>query len=157
MPKNNSLKLPQMSKLTLVFKNELHLNIDLNFDHQMSLRVNDGIKNNCLKFLKHAFPLVFNEFYHKRWNLRKNNSFDVLLIGAHPELYFFPWDVFCLSEHPFNQIQACNLRTFTIKLYFNDITKLFYVNLHLIFLNLYIQFTDFKDFEYFYCSPRSLP
>ncbi len=33
----NCLKLPQMSNECLCWKNEIHLNIDLNFDHQMSL------------------------------------------------------------------------------------------------------------------------
>jgi hypothetical protein len=37
MQENNCLKLPQMSNLHWCWKNEPHLNVDYNFDHQMSL------------------------------------------------------------------------------------------------------------------------
>ncbi len=37
MQKNNCFTLPQMSNKHWRWKNELHLNVDLNFDHQMSL------------------------------------------------------------------------------------------------------------------------
>jgi hypothetical protein len=41
----------------MVLKNEQHLNIDYNFDHQMSLSKSKcWYSNNCLQFLKHAVP-----------------------------------------------------------------------------------------------------
>jgi len=43
---------------------EQHLNIDQNFDHQMSLSKSKcWYSNNCLHFLKHAVPLNNNLFY----------------------------------------------------------------------------------------------
>ncbi len=56
MKENSCLKLPQMSN-TGVEKNELHSNIDLSFDHQMSLcKSKCWYSNNCLHFLKCAVP-----------------------------------------------------------------------------------------------------
>jgi len=41
-----------------VLKNEQHLNIDYNFNHQMSLSKSKCLySNNCLQFLKRAVPL----------------------------------------------------------------------------------------------------
>jgi hypothetical protein len=54
----NSLKLSQMSNSHWCWKNELHLNVDLNFDPQMSLsKGKSWYSNNCLHFLKCAVPL----------------------------------------------------------------------------------------------------
>ncbi len=59
MQENSCLKMPQMYKLTLVLKNEQHLNIEWNFDCQMSLSKSKyWYSKNCLHFLKQAVPLV---------------------------------------------------------------------------------------------------
>ncbi len=51
-----------------VEKNELHLNIDLNFDHQMSLSKSKCWQsNNCLQYLKCAVPLA--EIYQKQFKM----------------------------------------------------------------------------------------
>ncbi len=53
MQENNCLKLPQMSNEHWCWKNEQHLNIDYNFDHQMSLsKIKCWYSNNCLNFFK---------------------------------------------------------------------------------------------------------
>jgi len=60
MQENNSLKLPQLSKYHWCWKNELHINKYLNFDHQMSLSKSKcWYSNYCLHFSKHVVPLVF--------------------------------------------------------------------------------------------------
>ncbi len=52
----------------MVLKNEHHLNIDLNLDHQISLgESNCWYSNNCLHFLKCGAPFIFqndNNFCH---------------------------------------------------------------------------------------------
>ena len=55
---NNCLKLPQMSNKHWCWKNEQHLNINDNFDHQMSLSKSKcWYSNNCLHFSKRTVPL----------------------------------------------------------------------------------------------------
>jgi hypothetical protein len=51
MQDNNCLRLPQMSNKHWCWKNEQYLNIDFNFDHQMSLSKSKWLySNNCLHF-----------------------------------------------------------------------------------------------------------
>ncbi len=58
MQENSSLKLPQISNQPWCLKNEQHLNMDYNFEYQMSLNKSKCLySNNCLHFLKHAVPL----------------------------------------------------------------------------------------------------
>jgi hypothetical protein len=57
---NSCLKLPQISNQLWRLKIERHLNMDYNFDHQMSLSKSKRLySNNCLCFLKLAVPLMF--------------------------------------------------------------------------------------------------
>jgi hypothetical protein len=47
-----------------VLKNEQHLKINQNFDHQMYLSKRKcWDSNNCLHFLRHALPLALPEKY----------------------------------------------------------------------------------------------
>jgi hypothetical protein len=58
MQENSSLKLPHISNQPSCLKNEQHLNMDYNFDHQMSLNKSKCLySNNFLHFLKRAVPL----------------------------------------------------------------------------------------------------
>jgi len=60
---------------TGVEKNEQHLNIDYNFDHQMSqVRVNFGIQTIVLQFLKRVVPLIRSVGAHFAM-IRSNHSF----------------------------------------------------------------------------------
>ncbi len=59
MQENSCLKLSQISNQLWCLKNEQHLNMDQNFDHQMSLSKNKCLYSNyCLHFLKRAAPLM---------------------------------------------------------------------------------------------------
>ncbi len=58
MQENNCLKLSQMSNSHWCWKNEQHLNIALNFGHQIFLgKSKCWYSNNSLHFLKHTVPL----------------------------------------------------------------------------------------------------
>ncbi len=57
MQEKSCLKLPQISNQLWCLKNEQHLNMDSNFDPQMSLSKSKCLySNNCLCFLKHVVP-----------------------------------------------------------------------------------------------------
>ncbi len=59
MQENSCLKPPQISNQLWCFKNEQYLNMDKNFDHQMSLSKSKCLYSySCLRFLKHAVPLL---------------------------------------------------------------------------------------------------
>ncbi len=65
MQENSCLKLPQISNQLWCLKNELNLNMDFSFDHQMSLRKSKCLySNNCLCFLRHAVPFAMSHFGH---------------------------------------------------------------------------------------------
>ncbi len=56
---NSCLKLPQISNQLWCLKNEQHLNMDQNFDHQMSpIKSKCWYSYNCLHFLKRVVPFM---------------------------------------------------------------------------------------------------
>ncbi len=72
MQENSYLKLPHISNQLWCLKNEQHLNIDQNFDHQMSLSKSKCLySNNCLCFLKRSVPLKSEQSFRQRFHLRE--------------------------------------------------------------------------------------
>ncbi len=64
MQENSCLKLPRISNQLWCFKNEQHLKMDYNFDHQKSLSKSKCLySNNCLHFWKRAVP--FNNCFER--------------------------------------------------------------------------------------------
>jgi len=56
-----------------VFKNEQNLNVDYNFDHQMYLSKSKCLfSNNCLRFSKHAVPLILRKVNLQALNFKQS-------------------------------------------------------------------------------------
>ncbi len=81
---------------TGVEKNEL--NMDLNFDHQMSLsKSKSWFSNNCLQFLKRAVPLYW-AFSFRKNSLHHTSKTDITIVTAVDHLFAKKPDQFDFSS-----------------------------------------------------------